>query len=88
MIRERAYNGIPGLPMLLLFIAADAGLLWMLVMNIRSESAPEIVVAAIGIALSTFLAAGLFALAVAMVTVFGHALKVARANPIHALRYE
>jgi regulator of protease activity HflC (stomatin/prohibitin superfamily) len=60
MIRERAYNGLPGLPMLVLFIAADAGLLWMLVMNIRSESAPEIVFAALLIALVSFLIAGFF----------------------------
>jgi putative ABC transport system permease protein len=32
--------------------------------------------------------AGLIALAIAVGTVAGHALKVARANPIHALRYE
>jgi putative ABC transport system permease protein len=37
---------------------------------------------------SPFLLAGAIALAVALVTVAGHALKVARANPIHALRYE
>ncbi len=60
MIRERASNGMPGLPMLLLFLVLDAALLWMLVMNIRSESAPEIVFAALGIALVTFLTAGLF----------------------------
>jgi regulator of protease activity HflC (stomatin/prohibitin superfamily) len=60
MIRERAYNGLPGLPMLLLFLAADAGLLWMLVMNIQSESSPEIIFAALMIALVTLLAAGLF----------------------------
>jgi regulator of protease activity HflC (stomatin/prohibitin superfamily) len=60
MIRERAYNGLPGLPMLLLFIAADAGLLWMLVMNIRSESSPEIIFAALMIAFVSFMAAGLF----------------------------
>ena len=35
-----------------------------------------------------FLLAGLLALAIAAATVAGHALKVARANPIHALRYE
>jgi len=35
-----------------------------------------------------FLAAGLLALAIAIGTIAGHALKVARANPIHALRYE
>ena len=60
MIRERAYNGMPGLPVLLLLLLADAGFIWMLVMNIRSESAPEIVLSALLIALSTFLMAGLF----------------------------
>jgi regulator of protease activity HflC (stomatin/prohibitin superfamily) len=60
MIRERAYNGIPGLPVLLVILLADAALLWMLVMNIRSESAPEIVFAAVMIALVTFMLVGLF----------------------------
>ncbi|QXQ05087.1 ABC transporter permease [Sphingosinicellaceae bacterium] len=35
-----------------------------------------------------FLAAGLMALAIAVITVGGHAIRIARANPIHALRYE
>jgi putative ABC transport system permease protein len=35
-----------------------------------------------------FLVAGLLALAIAVATIAGHALKVARSNPIHALRYE
>ena len=35
-----------------------------------------------------FLGAGLVALVIAWVTIFAHALRVARANPIHALRYE
>jgi putative ABC transport system permease protein len=35
-----------------------------------------------------FVLAGLIALAIAIGTIAGHALKVARANPIHALRYE
>lgn len=35
-----------------------------------------------------FLAAGLAALVIAAATVAGHAFRVARANPIHALRYE
>jgi regulator of protease activity HflC (stomatin/prohibitin superfamily) len=60
MIRERAYNGMPGLPVLLVLILADLGAIWMLVMNIRSESAPEIVFSAVMIALATFLMAGLF----------------------------
>ena len=35
-----------------------------------------------------FVLAGLLALAIAIGTIAGHAMKVARANPIHALRYE
>jgi len=35
-----------------------------------------------------FLLAGLIALAIAVGTVAGHAIRVARANPIAALRYE
>jgi putative ABC transport system permease protein len=35
-----------------------------------------------------FLLAGLLALAIAIGTIAGHAMKVARLNPIHALRYE
>ena len=35
-----------------------------------------------------FLFAGLLALAIALGTVAGHAVRVARLNPIHALRYE
>jgi putative ABC transport system permease protein len=35
-----------------------------------------------------FLLAGLLALMLALGTIAGHAIKVARANPIHALRYE
>ncbi len=60
MIRERAYNGLPGLPVLLVILLAEAASVWMLVMNIRTQSAPEIVVAALAIAVLTFLTAGLF----------------------------
>jgi putative ABC transport system permease protein len=35
-----------------------------------------------------FLIAALIALGIAIVTVVGHAVRIARANPIHALRYE
>jgi putative ABC transport system permease protein len=35
-----------------------------------------------------FLLAALLALAIAIATVAGHAFRIARANPIHALRYE
>ena len=35
-----------------------------------------------------FIAAGALALIIAWLTVIGHALRVARANPVHALHYE
>jgi putative ABC transport system permease protein len=35
-----------------------------------------------------FVGVGVIALAIAWLTILGHALRVARANPIHALRYE
>jgi len=60
VIRERVHNGLPGLPVLLVLILLDAALLWMLVMNVREESAPEVIFATIGIALATFFMAGLF----------------------------
>ena len=60
MIRERDYNGLPGLPMLLLLLVVDAGLVWMLVMNIQERAATEIVLDAVLIALATFLTGGLF----------------------------
>ncbi len=60
MIRERVHNGLPGLPVLLVLILLDAGLIWMLVMNIREQSAPAIVAAALGLGFVTFLTSGLF----------------------------
>ena len=42
----------------------------------------------IGLGPTPFLVAGGLALAIALGTIAGHAFKVARANPIHALRYE
>jgi putative ABC transport system permease protein len=44
--------------------------------------------ARIGLGPSPFLLAGGIALAIAVGTVAGHAFRIARANPIHALRYE
>ncbi|HEX8308240.1 MAG TPA: FtsX-like permease family protein [Allosphingosinicella sp.] len=44
--------------------------------------------ARIGLGPGPFVLAGLIALAIAAGTVAAHAIKVARANPIHALRYE
>jgi regulator of protease activity HflC (stomatin/prohibitin superfamily) len=60
MIRERARNGLPGLPVLLVIVLGEIVSIWMLIMNIRSESPLEIVVASLAIALMGFLTAGLF----------------------------
>jgi putative ABC transport system permease protein len=45
-------------------------------------------VARVDIGVTPFLLAGLLALAIAIGTIASHAIRVARANPIHALRYE
>jgi putative ABC transport system permease protein len=50
---------------------------WLNTFDLRIDLGPE-----------PFVMAGLLALAIAVGTVAGHALKVARLNPIHALRYE
>ena len=42
----------------------------------------------IALGVTPFLLAAFIALGIAIITVVGHAMKVARANPIHALRYE
>ena len=60
MIRERANDGIPGLPMLFLLLVVDAGLIWMLITSIEHRSAAQVVLNALLIALTTFLFGGLF----------------------------
>ena len=51
MIRERAYNGLPGLPVLLALVVAEVAAVWMLIMNLREQSVPEVIFAAVAIAL-------------------------------------
>jgi regulator of protease activity HflC (stomatin/prohibitin superfamily) len=60
MIRERAYNGLPGLPVLFTILLVDAGFVWMFIMNAREESIPEIIFAVGGFLLTSFFAFGLF----------------------------
>jgi regulator of protease activity HflC (stomatin/prohibitin superfamily) len=60
MIRERARNGLPGLPVFLVLVLGELFSIWMLVVNIRSQSPLEIVAAALIMALLTFMMAGLF----------------------------
>jgi regulator of protease activity HflC (stomatin/prohibitin superfamily) len=60
MIRERDNHGLPGLPMLLALLIADAVLIWTLVSAIQSQSTVPIVVTSLGIAVVTLLVGGVF----------------------------
>jgi regulator of protease activity HflC (stomatin/prohibitin superfamily) len=67
MIRERAYNGIPGLPVFFALLLADAALIWMFFLNViaaenggGAEHAPEIIFAVVMFVVVTFLMLGLF----------------------------
>src|SRR5262245_43694043 len=60
MIRERENHGMPGLPMLLVFLIVDAALVWLLISAIQNRDSQLIVIAALAIALDTFLIGGTF----------------------------
>lgn len=60
MVRERAYNGLPGIPILIALIAGQAVLGWAFFVGIRGQNPTLIVLTAIGLALLVFLAFGLF----------------------------
>jgi regulator of protease activity HflC (stomatin/prohibitin superfamily) len=60
MIREREYNGLPGIPVLLTLIAADGALIWFLVTAIQARSPGAIALAALGLTVVTFLMFGHF----------------------------
>jgi regulator of protease activity HflC (stomatin/prohibitin superfamily) len=60
MIREREYHGLSGIPVLILLLAAETGLVWALVTTIGEEDAVGIVLAATGLVLVGFLLLGLF----------------------------
>ena len=60
MIRERENHGLPGLPMLVIFLAAELGFLWWMVMSIQSREPRNVVAAAVGIALTSLFMCGFF----------------------------
>jgi regulator of protease activity HflC (stomatin/prohibitin superfamily) len=60
MIREREYNGLPGIPVLLTLLATDALLIWLLVTAIQARNPVFITSTAIALAVVTFLMFGLF----------------------------
>ena len=60
MVRERGYNGLPGIPTLLVLIAVQLGLVWVLVVNIQARNAVGITLVSLALAFVVFLLAGLF----------------------------
>ena len=63
MIRERETHGLPGLAMLFVLLASEAGFIWLMVRSIQDREPSMIVTGALGIAVTTFLMAGLFMVA-------------------------
>jgi regulator of protease activity HflC (stomatin/prohibitin superfamily) len=60
MIREREYNGLPGIPILLLLIALELALIWGLVVAVPGRNPVVITSIAIALALVSLLFVGLF----------------------------
>jgi regulator of protease activity HflC (stomatin/prohibitin superfamily) len=60
IVRERESNGVPGVPILLLLLAAGGAEIWGLVLVIRAENPPAIIGLALMIALTAFAAVGFF----------------------------
>jgi regulator of protease activity HflC (stomatin/prohibitin superfamily) len=60
MIREREYNGLPGIPVLLTLLVTEALLIWLLVTAIQARDPVFITSTAIALAVVSFLMFGLF----------------------------
>ena len=60
MTRERDNHGLPGLPTFLALLVVEGTLVWLLVTSIQSQAPLAIIGAALGIALTSFLMAGVF----------------------------
>lgn len=59
-VREQEYNGIPGLPVVMVLLAATGGLAWMMVQGARTDQSAVIIGAGAGLLLVLLVAAGLF----------------------------
>jgi ribosomal protein S15P/S13E len=60
MIREREYNGLPGIPVLLLLLVVEATLIWTLVDSVQDRDPVLITVVAVALTFVTFLLFGVF----------------------------
>jgi regulator of protease activity HflC (stomatin/prohibitin superfamily) len=59
-VREREYNGVPGIPMLLFLLVAIGLLVWWLVVAIQARNTAAIITSTVLLALSALSAAGFF----------------------------
>ncbi len=60
MIREREYNGLPGIPVLLVLVLIDAALIWALITVARNRDPLLIVSVSVALTFITFLLFGVF----------------------------
>ena len=60
MVRERQYNGLPGIPMLVVLLTAIAGLVWLLALTIQGRNPVAIVAVTVALGFLGFLLFGLF----------------------------
>src|SRR4029453_18308489 len=60
MVRERDYNGLPGIPTLIALVAVLLGLVWALVINIQARNPVAITLVSLALAFTVFLLLGLF----------------------------
>ena len=60
MVREREYNGLPGIPILVVLLTIIAGLIWALAMTIQARNPVAIVGVSVTLLVVAFLLFGLF----------------------------
>jgi regulator of protease activity HflC (stomatin/prohibitin superfamily) len=60
MIREREYNGLPGIPVLVTLLLAEGALIWLLVTAVQARNPVAIILTSIGLTAITFLMFGHF----------------------------
>jgi regulator of protease activity HflC (stomatin/prohibitin superfamily) len=60
MVREREYNGLPGIPILVVLLTVIAGLIWALAMTIQARNPVAIVGVSVTLLFVAFLLFGLF----------------------------
>lgn len=60
MVREREYNGLPGIPVLLTLLLANAALIWALILMVQARNETGVALLSLALALAAFLMFGHF----------------------------